>query len=57
MKIGKGKRPLVKLVILPEARPQRRLGGAKESFLFVADDFDALLEDFSEYHDTLSARG
>ncbi|NKQ35434.1 MAG: type II toxin-antitoxin system Phd/YefM family antitoxin [Chloroflexi bacterium] len=43
--IAKGKRPLVKLVVLPGARPQRRLGGAKESILFIADDFDAPLYD------------
>ncbi len=41
----------------PEARLQRRLGGAKESILFIADDFDAPLEDFAEYHDVLPARG
>ena len=49
MIIAKGKRPLVKLVVLSEARPQRRLGGAKESILFIADDFDAPLEDFADY--------
>ena len=49
MMIGKGKRQLVKLVVLPEARPQRRLGGARENILFIADDFDAPLEDFAEY--------
>ncbi len=47
--IAKGKRPLVKLVVLPEARPQRRLGGARESILFIADDFDAPLADFADY--------
>ncbi|HFC12087.1 MAG TPA: type II toxin-antitoxin system prevent-host-death family antitoxin, partial [Anaerolineae bacterium] len=26
--IAKGKKPLIKLVVLPEARQQRRLGGA-----------------------------
>ncbi len=48
MKIGKGKRPLVKPVVLSEVRSQRRLGGAKESILFIADDFDAPLADFAD---------
>lgn len=47
--IAKGKTPLVKLTVLPEARLQRRLGGAKEAILYIADDFDAPLTEFSEY--------
>jgi antitoxin (DNA-binding transcriptional repressor) of toxin-antitoxin stability system len=47
--IAKGKQPLVKLVVVPELRQQRRIGGAEGIVLFVADDFDAPLEDFSEY--------
>lgn len=47
--IARGKQPLVKLVVLPEARPQRRIGGAEGVVLFMADDFDAPLEDFEEY--------
>ncbi len=47
--IAKGKRPLVKLVVLPEARPQRRIGHAKEVVLHMADDFDAPLDEFKEY--------
>lgn len=47
--IAKGKQPLVKLVVMPELRQQRRIGGAEGIILFMADDFDAPLEDFSEY--------
>lgn len=47
--IAKGKQPLVKLVVVPELRQQRRIGGAEGMVLFMADDFDAPLEDFAEY--------
>lgn len=47
--IAKGKQPLVKLVMLPELRQQRRIGGAKEVVTFLADDFDAPLDDFEDY--------
>lgn len=47
--IARGKEPLVKLVALPEARSNRRIGGAKDVILFMADDFDAPLDDFEEY--------
>ena len=47
--IAKGKQPLVKLVVVPELRQQRRIGGAEGIVVFMADDFDAPLEDFSEY--------
>lgn len=47
--IAKGKQPLVKLVVLPEARPQRRLGGAKDVIISIADDFDAPLEEMKDY--------
>lgn len=47
--IAKGKQPLVKLTVLPEVRPQRRIGGAKGMITFMADDFDAPLEDFQDY--------
>lgn len=41
--------PLVRLVVLPEARPERRIGGAKGMLLSMAPDFDAALDDFAEY--------
>jgi antitoxin (DNA-binding transcriptional repressor) of toxin-antitoxin stability system len=47
--IAKGKQPLVKLVVLPEAKKQRRLGGAKDVILSMSDDFDAPLDEFAEY--------
>lgn len=47
--IAKGKNPVVKLVVLPEAQKQRRIGGAKEAIKFIADDFDAPLADLAEY--------
>ena len=53
--IAKGKKPMVKLVVLPEAQTQRRLGGAKDVILFMADDFDAPLEEFAEYMSESSA--
>ncbi|MBE2235187.1 MAG: type II toxin-antitoxin system Phd/YefM family antitoxin [Anaerolinea sp.] len=46
--IAKGKQPLVKLVVVPEARPQRRIGGAEGMVQFMADDFNAPLEDLEE---------
>jgi antitoxin (DNA-binding transcriptional repressor) of toxin-antitoxin stability system len=47
--IAKGQMPLVKLVALPEAQKQRRIGGAKGVILYMADDFDAPLPEFEEY--------
>lgn len=47
--IAKGKKPLVKLVVLPEARPQRRLGLAPDLIIYIAEDFDAPLDEFAEY--------
>ena len=47
--IAKGKKPLVKLVVIPELRKQRRIGGAKGVIKYIAEDFDAPLEDFQEY--------
>lgn len=47
--IAKGKQPLVKLVVLPEARQQRRLGIAPEAIKYIAEDFDAPLVAFAEY--------
>jgi antitoxin (DNA-binding transcriptional repressor) of toxin-antitoxin stability system len=47
--IAKGKKPVVKLVALPEAQMQRRIGGAKEVVKFIADDFDEPLDEFAEY--------
>ncbi|MEZ4868637.1 MAG: type II toxin-antitoxin system Phd/YefM family antitoxin [Caldilineaceae bacterium] len=47
--IAKGKQPVVKLVALPEARPQRRLGMYPDAIIYIADDFDEPLTEFVEY--------
>lgn len=47
--IAKGKHPLVKLVVVPELQKQRRIGGAQGMIVSMADDFDAPLDDFTEY--------
>jgi len=47
--IAKGNQPLVKLVMLPEAQQGRRIGGAKGLIKYMADDFDAPLEEFQDY--------
>lgn len=47
--IAKGKQPMVKLVVVPEMRKSRTIGGAKDVILHIANDFDAPLDDFAEY--------
>ena len=47
--IAKGKQPLVKLVVVPEMRKQRRLGGAPDLVKYMAEDFDDPLDMFAEY--------
>jgi len=47
--IAKDNQPLVRLEVLPETRPQRRIGQEKDLVLYLADDFDAPLDDFKEY--------
>ena len=46
--IARGNEPIVRLVLVESARPQRSLGWAKGQVTMAAD-FDAPLEDFSEY--------
>jgi prevent-host-death family protein len=46
--IARGNQPVVRLVLVPSARPQRTLGWAKGQ-VRMADDFDAPLDDFAEY--------
>jgi antitoxin (DNA-binding transcriptional repressor) of toxin-antitoxin stability system len=46
--IAKGKQPVVKLVALAEARPQRRLGMYPNAILYIADEFDEPRAEFSE---------
>jgi len=47
--IAKDNKPIVKLVVLQNAKLERKLGTAKGLVKFIADDFDAPLDDFSEY--------
>ena len=47
--IAKRNFPMVRLVALPEARHQRRIGGAKDAIKFIAEDFDAPMADFEAY--------
>ena len=47
--IARGNEPVVMLVPVAAEKPQRRIGGAKGFILYMADDFDAPLEEFAEY--------
>ncbi len=47
--IAKGNQPMVKLVVVPEMRKQRKLGTAPDFIQYMADDFDAPLEEFADY--------
>ena len=47
--IAKDDKPLVRLEVLPEVRSNRKIGGAKDLILSMADDFDEPLSDFGEY--------
>jgi antitoxin (DNA-binding transcriptional repressor) of toxin-antitoxin stability system len=47
--IARDKQPLVRLCVLPEAQPQRRLGGAAHVFIAIAPDFDDPLPEFGDY--------
>jgi len=49
--IMQGSKPVAKLVPLPSLpeRPRPQFGSAKGLILYMADDFDAPLDDFAEY--------
>jgi len=47
--IAKGNQPMVKLVVVPEMRKARKIGGAQDVIIHMAEDFDAPLDDFAEY--------
>ena len=47
--IARDNKPLVRLHVLPEAKNKRRLGGIPHLIVSMADDFDAPIEDLSEY--------
>ncbi|MCL4245134.1 MAG: type II toxin-antitoxin system Phd/YefM family antitoxin [Candidatus Dadabacteria bacterium] len=46
--ISKGNKPIARIVLIEELRPERKIGSAKGK-IRIADDFDAPLEDFEEY--------
>ena len=47
--IARGRKPLVRLTVVPEAQPQRRLGGAAGVIVHMDADFDVPLPDFKDY--------
>lgn len=46
--IARGNQPVVRLVLVESARPERTLGWARGQ-IRISDDFDAPLDDFAEY--------
>lgn len=46
--IAKGNRPIVKMVLIDQIKPKRRLGSAIGK-IELSDDFDKPLDDFKEY--------
>lgn len=47
--ITKRNKPVIKLVLLPEAKQERRIGGGKNLIISMPDDFDEPLDDFKDY--------
>jgi len=47
--IARNNKPTVRLEVLPGARRKRRLGALKGLVKYMADDFDAPLDDFKDY--------
>ena len=47
--IAKGNKPVVRLDVLPEAKLERHVGGQPDFLISMDEDFNAVLEDFSEY--------
>jgi antitoxin (DNA-binding transcriptional repressor) of toxin-antitoxin stability system len=47
--IARGKKPLVKLVVIDEARTERKIGKAPDLIEYMSDDFNAPLDDMQEY--------
>ncbi len=41
--------PIAQIVPLPPGQPISHFGNAKDILIYMADDFDAPLEDFKEY--------
>lgn len=42
-------KPVAKIVPLSEDQPASHFGNAKEDLIYMADDFDAPMEDFEDY--------
>lgn len=47
--ITENNQPVARLTAATPSRPGRKLGTLKGTVLYMAPDFDALLEDFKEY--------
>ncbi len=47
--IANRNQPLIRLMPLPDAQPDRRIGGAEDIILHMTEDFDAPLDDFKDY--------
>jgi len=47
--IAKGKKPLIRLEVLAEAKQSRRVGGAAKLKMQMDESFNEVLDDFSEY--------
>lgn len=47
--IARGNQPVVRLVVIEETRPKRRIGGAPGLIVHIADDFDEPLDDMQAY--------
>jgi len=47
--IAKGKKPLIKLEVLAEAKRSRRIGGATKLKMQMEENFSDALDEFSEY--------
>ena len=47
--ITENDQPVARLIATKPSRPVRKLGTLKGTVLYMAPDFDALLEDFKEY--------
>jgi antitoxin (DNA-binding transcriptional repressor) of toxin-antitoxin stability system len=47
--IARGNKPVVRLEVLPEAKGDRKIGNAKDLLIYIADDFEAPLDDLKEF--------
>lgn len=46
--IAKGNNPLVKITLINEVQPERKLGSAKNK-IKISEDFDNPIDDFEDY--------